>query len=45
MVGQSHVQVEWEEYGKGENRPDSIESDASLTGWGAVCMQQRTGGP
>ena len=23
MVGQSHVQVEWEEYGKGENRPDS----------------------
>ena len=23
MVGQPHVQVEWEEYGKGENRPHS----------------------
>ena len=23
MVGQSHLQVEWEEYGKGESRPDS----------------------
>ena len=23
----------------------TIESDASLTGWGAVCSHQRTGGP
>ena len=38
MVGHAHAQLEWED-------PITIESDTALTGWGAACQGQRTGGP
>ena len=42
LVDWQHEQMEWES----KREIDLIiESDASLTGWGATCSHQRTGGP
>jgi len=43
MVGQQHVQVEWQDT-HSEGIDLVIDSDISLEGWGACCSNQRTVG-